>query len=111
MAAVALGANLPSCAPPSSVRGGCWRRPSALMAGSPVPVVIGSRAAVAEARRLLGPDALLGRSVHSPAAADAEREGADYILFGRSRRPQAIPAGRPAGWTSWQRWRGLSRSL
>jgi len=57
--------------------------------------VIGSRAAVAEARRLLGPDALLGRSVHSPAAADAEREGADYILFGRSRRPQATPARPP----------------
>ena len=86
MAAVALGANLPSCAPPSSVRGGCWRRPSALMAGSPVPVVIGSRAAVAEARRLLGPDALLGRSVHSPAAADAEREGESAKSWGAGGR-------------------------
>jgi hypothetical protein len=55
-----------------------------------------ARFGAAEARRLLGPDALLGRSVHSPAAAaDAEREGADYFLFGRPGRPQATPAGRP----------------
>jgi thiamine-phosphate pyrophosphorylase len=38
---------------------------------------------VAGARRLLGPDRLVGRSVHSvEAAVRAEAEGADYVVFG-----------------------------
>lgn len=39
--------------------------------------------AVAAARTLLGPDRLLGRSVHSLAAASqAAAEGADFVIFG-----------------------------
>src|SRR5207253_799494 len=68
---------------------------------APVPVVVSARIdvalaagaagvhlperdlPVAAARRLLGPDALVGRSVHSEeAAVTAEREGADYVVFG-----------------------------
>src|SRR5205085_1281191 len=68
---------------------------------APVPVVVSARIdvalaagaagvhlperdlPVATARRLLGPDALVGRSVHSEeAAVTAEREGADYVVFG-----------------------------
>ena len=38
---------------------------------------------VAGARAALGPDALIGKSVHSPGAAvAAETEGADYLFFG-----------------------------
>ena len=38
---------------------------------------------VRDARRLLGADRLLGRSVHSPAAAfEAGADGADFVLFG-----------------------------
>lgn len=37
----------------------------------------------AEARRLLGPGRLIGKSAHSPGeAAAAAREGADYVFFG-----------------------------
>ncbi len=72
----------------------------ALVSASPLPVVISSRCDVAlasgaagvnlperdieveAARRLLG-DRLVGRSVHSLGAAlQAEREGADYVIFG-----------------------------
>jgi thiamine-phosphate pyrophosphorylase len=39
--------------------------------------------AVADARRTLGPGALIGRSCHSPAeVASAAREGADFAVFG-----------------------------
>ena len=39
--------------------------------------------AVADARRLLGPLRLVGRSVHSSQAArESERQGADYVIFG-----------------------------
>ncbi|MBI2886231.1 MAG: thiamine phosphate synthase [Chloroflexi bacterium] len=56
---------------------------------------------VAEARRLLGPDALIGRSVHSlQGAIAAERAGADYLIFGpvyaTRTHPGAPPAGRQA---------------
>lgn len=38
---------------------------------------------VSAARRVLGPRALVGRSVHSPAeAASAEAEGADFLILG-----------------------------
>ena len=72
----------------------------ALVASSPVPVVVSSRCdialacgaagvnlpesdiSVAGARMLLGAR-LIGRSVHSAASAQvAEREGADYVIFG-----------------------------
>jgi thiamine-phosphate diphosphorylase len=72
-----------------------------LVAEAAIPVVVSARAdlavaagaagvhlperdlPVAAARRLLGPDRLVGRSVHSvAAAAQAEAEGADYVVFG-----------------------------
>jgi thiamine-phosphate pyrophosphorylase len=72
----------------------------ALVASAAVPVVVSSRCdvalasgaagvnlpesdiSVADARALLG-ERLIGRSVHSAAGAQAaEREGADYIIFG-----------------------------
>jgi thiamine-phosphate diphosphorylase len=71
-----------------------------LVASSPVPVLISSRCDVAlaanaagvnlperdipvgDARALLG-ERLIGRSVHSlQSALDAEKEGADFVLFG-----------------------------
>jgi thiamine-phosphate diphosphorylase len=73
---------------------------TALVATSPVPVVISSRCDIAlaagaagvnlperdigvgEARALVG-QRLIGRSVHSlPAALQAERDGADFVIFG-----------------------------
>lgn len=56
---------------------------------------------VAEARKLLGPDALIGRSVHSlQGALAAARAGADYLIFGpvyaTRTHPEAQPAGRQA---------------
>ncbi|HEY8815131.1 MAG TPA: thiamine phosphate synthase [Candidatus Dormibacteraeota bacterium] len=71
-----------------------------LVGASPVPVLISSRCDIAlasgaagvnlpehdisvqDARRLLG-QRLVGRSVHSvQGAVDAEREGADFVIFG-----------------------------
>lgn len=85
-----------------------------LVAESPVPVVVSGRVdvalavgaagahlpahdlPVAAARRLLGPDRLLGRSVHSrESAAAAEAEGADYVVFG-SVFPTPTHPGQPA---------------
>ena len=73
---------------------------AALVASASVPVLVSSRCdvalashaagvnlpesdiAVADARKLLG-ERLIGRSVHSVAGAQAaERDGADYIIFG-----------------------------
>jgi thiamine-phosphate pyrophosphorylase len=72
-----------------------------LVEASPVPVLVGARAdvavaagaagvhlpehdlPVAAARRLVGSESLVGRSVHSvAAAARAQAEGADYVVFG-----------------------------
>jgi thiamine-phosphate pyrophosphorylase len=72
-----------------------------LLAATTLPVLISARAdlalatgaagvhlperdlPVAAVRRLLGPERLLGRSVHSiEAARGAESEGADYVVFG-----------------------------
>ena len=71
------------------------------LATSKVPVLISSRCDIAiavgaagvnlpekditvtDARRLLGPQRLVGRSVHSSnAAREADRQGADYVIFG-----------------------------
>ncbi len=51
---------------------------------------------LAEARKILGPDALIGRSTHSPEQArQAESEGFDYIGFGPLYATPTKP-GRPA---------------
>ncbi len=87
----------------------------ALVASSPVPVVVSSRCdialacgaagvnlpegdiSVAGARMLLGAR-LIGRSVHSAASAKvAEREGADYVIFGPVWESASHPGTAPAG--------------
>jgi thiamine-phosphate diphosphorylase len=86
-----------------------------LVAACPVPVVISSRCDVAlasgaagvnlperdisaaDARILLG-RLLVGRSVHSVAAAAlAEREGADFVIFGPVWQSASHPGAAPAG--------------
>ncbi len=57
-------------------------------AGLPVP----------EARRLLGPGALIGRSAHSPEEArQAHAEGADYVFLGPIWETASHPGTRPLG--------------
>ena len=86
-----------------------------LVASSPLPVLVSARCdvclavgaggvnlperdiAIADARALLG-ERLVGRSVHSlESARNAEREGADFIIFGpvwsSTSHPRASPAG------------------
>ena len=109
-----LGATIVQLRNPAATARELEREAAALVSGSRVPVVISSRVdvalavgaagvnlpeqdlPVAEARRLLGGDRLLGRSVHSVGAArEAEEEGADYILFGPVYASASHP-GRPA---------------
>lgn len=87
-----------------------------LVAGSDLPVVVSRRAdvaavvgaagvnlpeddlPVAAARRLLGPGALIGRSVHGLAGAlEAEAAGASYLLFGPIYATPSHPRERPVG--------------
>ncbi len=86
-----------------------------LVASSPIPVLVSSRCDVVlacgaagvnlpegdiptrDARSLLG-DRLVGRSVHSSGAAiEAERDGADFVIFGpiwaSTTHPEVVPAG------------------
>lgn len=86
-----------------------------LVASARVPVVVSSRCdvalasgaagvnlperdiQVADARTLLG-QRLVGRSVHSiEAAQQAEREGADFVIFGPVWESPSHPASPPAG--------------
>jgi thiamine-phosphate diphosphorylase len=102
------------------------REAERLVGAAAVPVVVSARVDVAlavgaagvhlpeqdlpvrEARRLL-PGGLLGRSVHSLAAArDAERDGADYVVFGPVFETASHP-GQPA--TGLERLRELTRSV
>jgi len=99
--AVDLGATLLQLRDPEAMGRALEREAARLVATSPAPVVVGARVdvalaagaagahlpehdlPVAAARRLLGAGALLGRSVHSEAAAaEAEADGADYVIFG-----------------------------
>ncbi len=91
---------------------------SALVATSPVPVVVSSRCdialaagaagvnlpendiPVAAARALMG-ERLVGRSVHSlDSALRAESDGADYVIFGPVWPSASHPASAPAGITA-----------
>lgn len=86
-----------------------------LVGAASIPVVVSSRCdvalatgaagvnlpesdiSVADARALLGPR-LVGRSVHSiEAARQAEREGADYVIFGPVWESASHPDGKPSG--------------
>ena len=86
-----------------------------LVTSSPVPVIISSRCDIAlasgaagvnlperdigvrDARRLLG-QKLIGRSVHSlEAAKQAERDGADFVIFGPVWASESHPGSNPAG--------------
>jgi thiamine-phosphate pyrophosphorylase len=88
---------------------------AALVAASPVPVVVSSRCdialaagaagvnlpesdiRVAAARSLLG-DRLIGRSVHSlESALHAESDGADYVIFGPVWASASHPGSAPVG--------------
>ena len=88
---------------------------SELVASSPVPVLVSSRCDIAlaagaagvnlpesdisvqDARALIGPR-LLGRSVHSlESAVEAERHGADFVIFGPIWSSPSHPDLRPAG--------------
>jgi thiamine-phosphate diphosphorylase len=99
--AVELGATLLQLRDPSATTRALEREARRLVAGSAVAVVVSARAdlalavgaagvhlperdlPVAAARRLLGADRLVGRSVHSAEAASrAEANGADYVVFG-----------------------------
>jgi thiamine-phosphate pyrophosphorylase len=91
------------------------REATALVASASVPVLVSSRCdlvlasgaagvnlpegdiSVVDARTLLG-RAVVGRSVHSVAAArQAQREGADFVIFGPVWRSASHPDGEPAG--------------
>jgi thiamine-phosphate pyrophosphorylase len=91
------------------------REASRLVATSPVPVLISSRCDIAlaygaagvnlperdistrDARTLLG-ERLIGRSVHSlEGALEAEREGADFVIFGPVWVSTSHPQGKAAG--------------
>ncbi len=88
---------------------------SALVSASPVPVLVSSRCDIAlasgaagvnlperdigveDARALLGPR-LVGRSVHSlERAIQAERQGADFVIFGPVWSSRSHPDSKPAG--------------
>ena len=115
LAAVARGATVIQLRAPELSARRLFEEAVALVRESPIPVLVGSRLdvaaaagagvnlperdlPVAEARRLLGPDALIGRSVHSlEAALVAEREGADFVLFGPVWATASHPSGRPQG--------------
>jgi len=87
-----------------------------LVASASVPVVVSSRCdvalasgaagvnlpegdiSVADARALMGRRIIVGRSVHSVASAQqAEREGADFLIFGPVWRSASHPDSEPAG--------------
>ena len=112
--AVERGATLLQLRDPDATVRALQRAACRLVAQTTVPVVVSARAdlalaagaagvhlpehdlPVAAARRLLGAGRLIGRSVHSVAAAlEAEAEGADYLVFG-SVFASATHPGQPA---------------
>lgn len=114
--AVALGATALQLRDPDATARRLEREAARLVAAAPVPVLVNGRAdlalaagaagvhlperdlAPAAARRLLGPDALIGRSVHSlEEALAAEAGGADYVVFGPVFASASHPGGEPAG--------------
>ena len=99
--AIELGATVLQLRDPDATPRALERQAERLVRDAERPVVVNSRVdvalaagaagahlpeadlPVAAARRLLGPSRLIGRSVHSAAAAqEAEAQGADYVVFG-----------------------------
>jgi thiamine-phosphate pyrophosphorylase len=95
------GATLVQLRDPNAIARRLEAEAARLVAEAPVPVLVSGRADLAlaagaagvnlperdlpvqAARRLLGRERLVGRSVHSVAAArEAEAQGADYVVFG-----------------------------
>ncbi|MGA9721547.1 MAG: thiamine phosphate synthase [Candidatus Binatus sp.] len=85
----------------------CTRAGAPLIVNDRIDVAIASNAdgvhlpfdsiGVSMARKLLGPDRLIGVSSHSPPdVAGAAREGADFAVFGPIFDPLSKPATRPA---------------
>ena len=124
--AVAWGATMLLLRDPSAETGDLEREAARLVGAAAVPVVVSARVDVAlavgaagvhlpeqdlpvvEARHLL-PDGLVGRSVHSLAAArEAEAEGADYVVFGPVFATDSHP-GQPA--TGLERLREVAQGL
>jgi len=114
--AVERGATVLQLRDPDASARALEREAAGLVAAAPVPVVVSGRAdlalaagaagvhlperdlPVAAARRLLGPGRLVGRSVHSAAAArEAADDGADYVVFGPVFASASHPGRAPAG--------------
>jgi len=114
--AVELGATMLQLRNPDATVRALEREAARLVGEASVPVVINGRVdlalavaaagahlpeadlPVAAARRLLGNARLLGRSVHSAAAAvEAEAEGADYVVFGPVFASASHPGQQPVG--------------
>lgn len=111
-----LGATLLQLRNPDATARALEHEAARLVKDVPVPVVVNGRVdvalaagaagahlpeadlPVAAARRLLGDARLLGRSVHSAAAAvEAEAQGADYVVFGPVFASASHPGQRPVG--------------
>lgn len=116
MRAVEMGATLLQLRDPSISVRTLEREAEHLVIEAPLPVVVNSRLdvalaaraagahlpeadlPVAAARRLLGDGLLVGRSVHSVAAAsEAESQGADYVVFGPVFASDSHPGQTPVG--------------
>lgn len=100
---------------PLSTASATEQEATALVATSPVPVIVSSRCDIAlaagaagvnlpendipvTAARVLMGERMVGRSVHSlESALRAESEGADYVIFGSVWASASHPASMPAG--------------
>jgi thiamine-phosphate pyrophosphorylase len=114
--ALERGATLLQLRDPAATARALLAEAERLVAEATVPVLVSARAdvalaagaagahlpehdlPVAAARRLLGPDRLVGRSVHSAAAAaESAAQGADYVVFGPVFASASHPGQAPAG--------------
>jgi thiamine-phosphate diphosphorylase len=116
MGAVEMGATVVQLRDPAATVRALETEAETLVRLSPMPVLVNARVdlamaaraqgvhlpeadlPVAAARRLLGDRALVGRSVHSIAAAlEAQAQGADYVVFGPIFASGSHPGQPPVG--------------